>query len=305
MDFVETSADLSQIETAILFASYERRSITVAKNLYDSGFRGNVNVLFCEDLPPKRIKSYLDEIIHFFGNRTKMVPVSYHNPIPAIEAARNLNWTPYMLIDASCFNRGNLFPFLWSSQLGRLFTSDVTFAYSAPESYGDWLSADYGDPRNIVGFSGGLEFGRDRVLICIVGFEATRALAVIQSVEPSKVILTVGTIPTREQFCARNQHTVEELHGSKNYEIRNINVSDPGACMKDLKEILEEFPPETEISFAPFSTKLSCLAIWALWLENTKIRVWNAQPKTYNLLNYSKGSLAPRYFRVNWTTTQK
>lgn len=302
MNFFEAECNFGQLEMAILFASYEDRSTSVARNLLDSGFEGSVNVLFCDDLPSERIKSSLDEISRLFTSRVKIIPVSYHNPIPAIQAARNLDWHGTALIDISCFNRGNLFPFLWASGLGKDFQPAVTFAYSAPMNYGNWLSADYDEPRNIVGFSGGLEFSRDRILICVVGFEAGRAISVIQSAEPSKVILTIGTIPTREQFCGRNQRTVEEVHGSKNYMIYEINVSDPSACMENLGNIIRDFPDGTEINFAPFSTKLSCLGIWALWLQNKKIRIWNAQPKTYNLLNYSKGSMVPRYFHVDWIT---
>lgn len=300
MNLFEAECSFSQLEMAVLFASYEERSTRIARDLLASGFEGVVHVLFCDDLPLERIKPSLDEISRLFMSKVKILPVSYNNPIPAIQAARNLDWHGTTLIDISCFNRGNLFPFLWASGLGKDYQPAVTFAYSAPTNYGNWLSADYDEPRNIIGFAGGLEFSRDRILVCVVGFEAGRANAVIQAAEPSKVILTVGTIPTREQFCERNERTVEEVHGSKNYEIREIDVSDPNASMENLGNIIKDFPDGTEINFAPFSTKLSCLGIWALWLHDNRIRIWNAQPKTYNLLNYSKGSMTPRYFRVDW-----
>ncbi|MFH1884634.1 MAG: hypothetical protein ABIL62_18205 [Planctomycetota bacterium] len=301
MFFKEGEIDCEKFETAVLFASYEERCTNVAKDLLEKGFRGTICVMFCNDLPLQRTETHLNQIKRLFESRHSVIPVSYHNPIPAIQFAKNFNSARSALIDVSCFNRGNLFPFLWASGLGKDKTAEVTFAYSAPEHYGDWLSADYDEPKNIVGFAGGWEFARDRILICVVGFEAQRALLVIQASEPSKVILTVGTVPTREQFCERNERTVEAVHGSKNYEIREINVSDPNLCERDLQQIISAFPSGTEINFAPLSTKISCLAIWALWLRDNKIRLWNAQPKNYNQLNYSKGNSAPRYFHVVWT----
>jgi hypothetical protein len=301
VNFFEFKPNFERFKTAILFASYEERCANVAGDLITSGFRGEVHILYCEDLPKESIKPKLHHLKSLFTHRIKMVPVLFRNPIPAIHAARKFDWEMPVLLDVSCFNRGNLFPFLWASALGIDVHPEISFAYSAPRSYGDWLSADYEEPKNIVGFSGGLEFARDRVLICAVGYETGRAIAVIRAAEPSRVILTVGTIPTLEEFCERNLKTVDEVHGSRAYEVHEIDVSDPSACKRDLESLTANFIDGTEVSFAPFSTKLSCLAIWALWLKDSSIRLWNAQPGLYNLLDYSKGSTKPRYFRVDWS----
>lgn len=300
MKFVEDKIDINYIELVIFFASYEERSIAVANHLVDKGYKGDVIIFFCEDLPQERIILNLSKLSDLFGSQLNKIPISYHDPFPMIESVKQINFPSSILVDISCFNRGNLFPFLWASRIGRDMKPDLTFAYTAPESYGSWLSADYDHPKNIVGFAGSLDIVKDRALICIVGYEAERALSVIQAVEPSKVILTVGTIPTKEEFISRNQTTVKEVHGSINYEIREINVNEPDKCMEDLLTIINKIEFRTEIHFAPFSTKLSCLAVWKLWLQDNKYRIWNAQPKTYNLMNYSKGSIPPRYFSVQW-----
>ena len=300
MKFIEESIDLDKYEAITLFISYEERSLSLAKDLYTSRYNGKIYSIFCDDLPLERTQPHLDEIKQLFKDQVNLIPVSFNNPLPAIRAASRLDWSRSMLIDISCFNRGNLFPFFWSSGLGKTVFPDLGFVYTAPNNYGNWLSSDYEEPKNIIGFAGGHQFAKDRLLICAVGFEAERAISVIQAAEPSKVILTVGTVPTREEFCNRNQRTVEDVHGSKNYNICDINVSDPTVCIENLKSIIRNESAETEIHFAPFSTKISCLGIWALWLNDNNIRIWNAQPNTYNILNYSKGMAQPRYFRVVW-----
>ena len=98
----------------------------------------------------------------------------------------------------------------------------------------------------------------------------------------------------------RNKRAVEEVLESSLYEIREVDVSNLTGSIKDLREILADAPQDSTIHIASFNTKLSCLAVWALWLENSGIRIWNARPKTYNVLAYSGGSAPPRYFSVGW-----
>lgn len=299
MKFFEQT-DTPSPDIAVLFASYEDRCLRVATELAESGYQGSTVVLHCDDLGSECSSKNVQRILGILPGAVS-VPVSFHDPIPAIRAAEMINWERSVLIDISCFNRGNLFPFLWSSRLGVESHSHVLFAYSSPEKYGSWLTLGYEEPHNIVGFPGGTTLSQDRILLCIVGYESERALQVIRAVEPSSVVLTVGSTPTKKAFLKRNKHVVEEVHGSSEYNVQSIDVSDPGRCLRDIEAILNSFSDSTAIHVAPFSTKLSCIAVWAYWLSNPDLRVWNAQPKTYNQLNYSKGSSAPRYFGIDWT----
>jgi hypothetical protein len=152
----------------------------------------------------------------------------------------------------------------------------------------------------MLGFGGRPGVSRERFGVCMVGYECDRAVAVIRAVEPSWVVLTVGSRPTRAEFLERNRDVVNEVLGSENYEITEIDVSDPNKSFTDLREIVNRAPANAAVYVAPLSTKLSCLAVWQLWLGQPSIRVCHAQPKSYNQLNYSKGSCPPRYFNVNW-----
>lgn len=299
MRFVK-KINFQEPQVVILFASYEERSVQVAKELSALGYSGETRIFYCRELQTPSIQANVNAIEHILKGKTKAIPVSYHDPVPMIRSLSHTNKPNSVLIDISCFNRGNLYPFLWAIELGKKWFPEITFAYSPPNNYGAWLSRDYETPQNIVGFAGGQGFKKERLLICIVGYEVERALAVIKTIEPSKVILTVGKKPTKEDFFERNRLAVEEVLGSNNYEIISINVSSPEESFQNMNEMLRNVSPETAIHFAPFSTKLSCLGVWAVWLQNPHIRIWNAQPKIYNVLNYSKGSAAPCYFGIEW-----
>lgn len=300
MKFSEVQPNYVEASTAILFASYEERCMTVPRALRDAGFHGEAAVFHCEDLPNQSTSRNLSEIVSQCGFSARPVPVSFRDPVRIIRALTTIDLKGPLLVDVSCFNRSNLFPFLWASGLGKTGRDPVWFSYSAPGKYGPWFTREYDKPTNMLGFPGGLHFPETRVLLCAVGYETPRVLEVIKAAEPSRVILLLGTRPTRKEFEERNRQAVREVHGSTGFEIRQMDVSHPDNCLADLDTILTELGRPTGIHFAPFSTKLSCLAMWALWLTDPSIRIWNAQPKEYNILDYSKGSASPRYFRVDW-----
>jgi hypothetical protein len=210
-----------------------------------------------------------------------------------------MEWPNKVIVDATCFNRENLFAFLWATRTGVHYFPEIVFSYTAPGSYGTWLSARYGPAHNIIGFAGASTGGAGRHLICCVGFESERANRVIQALEPSSVTLALGTKPTREEFLQRNRTAVIEVVGSSRFEVREINVVDPQECLDNLRALALEHSSDA-IHIAPFNTKLSCLAIYGLWLENKQIRIWNAQPGSYNLADYSKGVGAARFFAARW-----
>jgi hypothetical protein len=300
MHFVEKAqADLN-LDLAVLFASYEDRCLRIPRELSAAGYSGQVVVFYCDDLPSAAIKTNLDAIRALFPNSSTLRPVSFRDSSRIINAARTTNWSQCAIIDISCFNRENLFPFLWAVRLGIDIFPSWVFGYSAPEKYGSWLSRDYEPAHNIIGFSGGLAFSGKRHLIAVVGYESDRALKVIRALEPSSVTLAIGTVPTKAEFLLRNREAVREVLGSSNFELREVDVSHPERSADTLLKIVEDFRTENSLHFAPFSTKLSCLAIYALWQRDRGIRIWNAQPQIYNVLDYTKGSCAPRFFEVSW-----
>ena len=288
-------------DNLILFVSHEERSIKLAKYIRNSKPFRKIYTLYNTDLVTSEVENNMRYIQNKFSKKCSLIPVSLESPIPIIRAARKLNLDGKNIIDITGFNRGNLFPFLWATLIGKTKFPELTFAYTTPKKYGTWLTRDYDQPKNLIGYSGDLEFAQDRFLICLVGYEIERAINVIKAAEPSKVILTVGTIPTKREFYERNLETIKIIHGHQPHEICEIDVSDPQQGYEDLFNIYDKIDNRTALHIAPFNTKLSCLSVWSLWLRDDSIRIWNSQPVTYNLKSYSKGTESVRFFMVDWS----
>lgn len=300
MIFKELGETKVGADGTILFVSYEPRSTRVAQDLAERGYLGEVVVLYSDDLLTKATARNLKTTQRLFGKKAIPFGVSVKDPSKTIGMFRKLGLPRSLLVDISCFNRENLFSFLWSARLGIDCFPDITFAYTAAQEYGKWLSRGYGPAHNLVGFGGGLRSYRRKVLICMVGYESLRALAVIKAAEPSEVILAVGAVPKRGDFLRRNSNAVREVLGPQEYEIKEIDVLDPTRCLRDLEQLIEPLTSNAAIHIAPFNTKLSCLCVYSLWLKNRNIRLWNVVPETYNVVGYSRGAKKPRYFKADW-----
>lgn len=299
VEFNPRDALPSDIDAVCLFVSFEDRCTRIAQELAACHFGGRVIAFYCEDTSVSAVESNRAIVQELFPETCEWVPVNYRNSLAMVVKARDLQLPESLLIDLSCFHRENLFSFLWATQMGRDFKPSITFGYVSPEGYGSWLSAEYEKARNILGYSGGDELKQNRHLICCVGFESERVIKVIEALEPSSVTIAVGTTPTRDEFLRRNEAAVRQVVGSSNYEIQEINVVDPAAAQNDLMRIVESAPLSASIHCAPFNTKLSCIALFSVWLQRNDIRIWNVQPQTYNAL-YSHGSHPARYFDADW-----
>jgi hypothetical protein len=300
MKFIEIKDFDRKYDTIVLFISHEERSIEFIKKVKAVKESSQIYVLFNADYSSFPQENNLQYLKKKFPNNIHFIKLSIKNSLAVMRFARNLDWEGKTLIDITGFNRGNLFPFLWASKLGKIIFPDLQFAYVSPKKYGNWLARDYNPAKNLIGFSGDLEFAQDRLLICLVGYEIERAINVIKASEPSGVILTVGTIPTKDEFLQRNKNAVNEVYGSTNYKLEELDVSDPESCFKKLLSIYHTIGNRTATHIAPFNTKISCLSVWALWLFDDTIRLWNSQPATYNTIDYSKGIDKIRTFNVEW-----
>jgi len=273
MKFAQTSLRCDEFDTALLFVSYEQRSTTIGSQLAEHGFRGKVIALYCEDVKSDLTRKHLDQLMSQHGQRCEVVPVSYLDATQIIVKTKRIDTADSLFVDTSAFTRENLFSFLWARKYGIDKLSPLIFGYTSPREYGPWLSSDYGRAHNILGFGGSTEWTANRHLICCVGFESERALAVIEALEPSRVTLAFGSVPTRDEFLSRNRDAVTAVLGNSNFDVREINVRDPTSCLSDLEAIVRKVGEGVSIHVAPFNSKVSCLSIFALWLENQSIPI--------------------------------
>jgi hypothetical protein len=283
----------------ILFASYEQRCRVIARELAQHGYRGRVSILFCEDALSVEVEQTMRELTRLLP-QGEQVPVSVSDPRPIVDFGARLKESGAVLLDVTSFTRGNLFALLWAWGLGIDREPDVTIGYCPAASYGNWLSREFERPHNIVGFGGSARFQTERNLICLVGFDGDRAWTLVDYLEPSRVILCLGTNPSRLEFVERNKAAVGFVTGQQGGEIIELPVGDPNATLLALERVVVGIGASDTVHIGPFNNKLSCLATYACWLEHRDIRIWNVVPRTYNFLGYSEGSGDHRLFSIEW-----
>jgi hypothetical protein len=281
-----------------LFVSYEERTVGVASQLERASSLERVMGFYCDDRPSARLSENMGRLKGLFGDRFTPVPVSWSDPTPILRAVSSGKAARSVVVDITCFTRENLFAYLWSSRCGRGAESAFVFGYTPARSYGPWLSRDFGVAHNMVGFGGSPIFANRRDLICLVGFESDRARALIKELEPSSVLLAVGTNPTKEEFDQRNRVEITAVMGWEGYDICEIGVGNPQQTLDDLRAIVRQRDLSGSLHLAPFNTKVSCLGVFGLWLEMPQMRVWNVQPATYNVRGYSTGSEVSRFYEA-------
>lgn len=292
--------DVGKVAHAVLFASYEPRCLVLPKLLQELGYEGPVTILYCEDALTTEVRASISAMQALFPSKAILRAVSVSDPVPAIYSGQALKGNRSVIVDVTCFTRENLFTLLWGWRLGWDSKPHIIFGYCPAEKYGPWLTRDFEHPHNIVGFGGFAGFQPVRNLLCLVGFDADRALKMIEYLEPTRTILGLGSNPTRSEFVEQNSSAVRAVSAQQGGEIRELPVSDPEATVGHLIELIGSLGDPKTISVAPFNNKLSCLATYFVWLSNRDLRICNVIPKSYNHLSYSAGFLAPIFFGVEW-----
>jgi hypothetical protein len=299
MRFTEINrADLPKFDESIYFASYEDRCVAVALDQAD-GKTGSASILHCEDIPSPQMAANLLRLQEICGDQGTSCRVSSTDPRPIIEFSMGLASIPAVLVDVTCFTRANLLTLLWAWDANHTDDQQIVFSYCPPDHYGPWLSRDFGTPHNIVGFSGPAAFARDRTLVCLVGFDSDRAWELIRYLEPTRVVLGVGT-PTRAEFESQNRDAIAEVLSHCDAQIVEIPVTDPSRTQEVLDALIAAEKSDDCVHVAPFNNKLSCLAAFSVWQKHPAIRMWNVLPAGYNYKGYSVGHRQPRYFRASW-----
>lgn len=172
--------------------------------------------------------------------------------------------------------------------------SRVFGLYVSAERMGDWLSGDVVDIRSVVGYPGEISPARSTTLIALMGFEINRARAIIESYEPSKVLLGMPALEgsiNRDLF-ERNQEIIKRV--SEDYSpiiarTFDFSANDPSRALSDLTEVVATCEQDN-IVLAPLHTKISTLAAGAVALNNSKIQICYAAVDEYNEAAYSQPS---------------
>ncbi|MCA0421883.1 MAG: hypothetical protein LCH61_00935 [Proteobacteria bacterium] len=166
--------------------------------------------------------------------------------------------------------------------------------YVSARKMGEWLSGDVVDIRSVVGFPGEISPARSTTLIALMGFEINRARAIIESYEPSNVLLGIPSLEgsINHELYSRNQEVLRKVSEDFRPLISGtfeFSANDPTKAFNDLSKVVSECL-ETNIILAPLHTKLSTLAVGAVGRSDPRIQICYAAVDEYNEETYSQPS---------------
>lgn len=177
----------------------------------------------------------------------------------------------------------------------------IVFVYLGAKDYsiGDpdelkWLSKGCKEIRNVLGYPGFLMPKNPVCLVVLVGYEHERATALINEMDPDKLVIGYGKIDS--EFMLSDTHIspmryFEDVHKNifasrENVEKFDFSVKDIDSTVNVIKEQIEK-DSKYDYIIVPLNTKTSTLAVGLLALDNPGIQVCYAEPEAYNVDNYS------------------
>lgn len=171
------------------------------------------------------------------------------------------------------------------------------FLYTEPEDYiidlFQSLSFGIKEIFPIPTFYGNYDFSKDDLLVLMLGYEGSRAMALHEDVDPAECLLLIADPPYQPEWKGRTEELNKEiinLVGSS--KVRYIDSRNPVKVSQQLHDILlkKEFAKYNHV-ISPIGTKPQALGLY-LYLRSSSIintiLVYGA-PLRHNELFYSSG----------------
>jgi hypothetical protein len=201
------------------------------------------------------------------------------------------------LVDITTFTHENLL-ILLSILRRQVARNDVIdFVYTAAAEYAvglkpqdKWLSKGVRDVRSVLGYPGTARPSRKSHLVLLVGFEADRALELIESYEPSVLSLGFGdeASATNPGHYSINKMVFRQIASKvSSYGEFSFSTTDPDKAALRIQEQIDG-TPDCNVLIAPMNTKLSTLGAASVAFCNSDIRLCYASPLIYNFSAYSR-----------------
>lgn len=279
-------------------ASYEDRSLSIMEQLEYINFnhkfvsyssphsfiiQDNLSIFKKNDFTPIEV------------NNTNQIE-TVNNLLSVLNSVLSEDPNSSFLIDISTFTRQTLLILLRLLRNSLSSNNKIQFLYTPAKeysiglSYADkWLTRGVLGVSSVFGFSGIIKPSRPYHLIVLMGFEVERALALIESYEPSKI--TIGYAKkcdsVSEEFYELNKNKFEQLLSefpiAQPFEFSCINVEDSN---KELLLQVQKYDDYNTV-IAPMNNKISTIACAQAAFVNSAIQLAIALPAIYNYKNYS------------------
>ncbi len=285
----------------IVSASFEPRCTFAVESLSEKYRCGAaliyVNHEFLDGPPENKTRRNLYKLIEILGRHTSNVQVlegSWLCPQRQLMAVRNGltneklgDISGSISLDCTAFTRESLLVFvsllqtLWPGTNIRLF-------YASADDHGSWLSRGFRCIRNVSGLGGLPRANRQTTLVVLSGFEPFRTQKLIEEHEPVRVLLGVGDPATSKQFLDRNMVEQQLLLARQDVRDFRFPVGGVYEALECLRKVVHDYA-ETNLVFAPMSTKFSTIATYLLAEEFPDAQISYCVPGEYNIDGYSIG----------------
>jgi hypothetical protein len=128
-------------------------------------------------------------------------------------------------------------------------------------------------------------------LIILTGFELSRAISLIDDVEPSYLILGLANPGTTPEFKNKGEEIINSIKLIRriNYKILDVAANDPFLCKNFINTTIERESDDYSFFVAPMGPKLGVLGTYLAYEDKQDFRVLYSVPLAYNILGYSQG----------------
>jgi hypothetical protein len=252
----------------------------------------------------KKRQDNIKEITEILIEKGKLntVTVDENTPLPTLrELCEQIHEIvkheslPRITIDITSPMKWHLLIFLKYLNASGLL-NQVRFIYTEPHDYEinlfQSLSFGIKEIFPVPTFYGDYDFSKDDLLVLMLGYEGSRAIALHEDIDPADCLLLIADPPYRPEWRGRTELLNKEiLNLVGNSKVRSIDARNPMKVAKQLKEILgqKEFEKYNHI-ISPIGTKPQTLGLY-LYLNTCNrgtILIYGA-PLRHNELFYSSG----------------
>ncbi|MBI2419962.1 MAG: hypothetical protein HYV28_19040 [Ignavibacteriales bacterium] len=306
------TAITNKINLFIFSASFEDRCLSIASNI-DFGMVEEAVVFMNEDQVPffKQNEVNLIKIV----SCVKYSVIKLHSEKPIENAKKILDFFSRiekkddfrLAIDITTFTHETLLVLYRIIFLSHFNLAFVDFWYNNAEVYSyletdnakKWLSVGNKEIRSIFGYSGFMSPLKRDILVVLVGFEPERTQKLINTFEPSEILLGVGS-----DSCTDDNSAIQ-LNRMKHHELVQTYMHSrtfefPVTSFKDSKSTIErELIDYTDfnIIIAPMNNKITSLAVAQFAIEHSDVQLCYVPAAYYNHEGYSKPGSKCRIFQ--------
>ena len=247
--------------------------------------------------------TFLANILNKVG-KTQIIQINEEIPIPSIketiiliESILESIKNPRILIDISTPIKWHLFVFLKFLD-ARGLLKNVRFLYTEPKDYDtnlfQPLSFGIKEIFPIPLCYGNYDFSNDDLLVLMLGYEGSRAVAMFENIDPARTLLLIANPPYHPEWKGRTEKLNEEIINIVGTsEIRYIDSRNPISVALQLQDILseKEYSKYNHL-ISPLGTKPQLLGLYLYYSQfptpSNTILLYGA-PLRHNEFFYSYG----------------